>query len=192
MTIRRKLSKNRKVIIHMLKIFTTQLSGYFKRIEEKEEFNIEDAARLLSQAIVGDGNVYVYGAREMKSVMFEALESEEPLQGAKPLLTMENLDNVTPADRVLLVSRFSDDQESIIIAKKLAEKSIPLVGMSALRASEDETLDQVVDVHIDTKLTKPLIPDEEGNRYGFPAVMTSLYAYYAVSLTMKEIISEYE
>ncbi|KOO37302.1 DUF2529 domain-containing protein [Priestia koreensis] len=176
----------------MLKIFTTQLSGYFKRIEEKEEFNIEDAARLLSQAIVGDGNVYVYGAREMKSVMFEALESEEPLQGAKPLLTMENLDNVTPADRVLLVSRFSDDQESIIIAKKLAEKSIPLVGMSALRASEDETLDQVVDVHIDTKLTKPLIPDEEGNRYGFPAVMTSLYAYYAVSLTMKEIISEYE
>ncbi len=192
MTIRRKLSKNRKVIIHMLKIFTTQLSGYFKRIEEKEEFNIEDAARLLSQAIVGDGNVYVYGAREMKSVMFEALESEEPLQGAKPLLTMENLDNVTPADRVLLVSRFSDDQESIIIAKKLAEKSIPLVGMSALRASEDETLDQVVDVHIDTKLTKPLIPDDEGNRYGFPAVMTSLYAYYAVSLTIKEIISEYE
>lgn len=192
MTIRRKLSKNRKVIIHMLKIFTTQLNGYFKRIEEKEEFNIEDAARLLSQAIIGDGNVYVYGAREMKSVMFEALESEEPLQGTKPLLTMENLDNVTPADRVLLVSRFSDDQESIIIAKKLAEKSIPLVGMSALRASEDETLDQVVDVHIDTKLTKPLIPDDEGNRYGFPAVMTSLYAYYAVSLTIKEIISEYE
>ncbi|MFL6556676.1 MAG: DUF2529 family protein, partial [Bacillus sp. (in: firmicutes)] len=33
----------------MLKMFTTQLTGMFKRIEEKEEYSFEDGARLLAQ-----------------------------------------------------------------------------------------------------------------------------------------------
>ena len=33
----------------MLKMFTTQLTGLFKRIEEKEEYSFEDGARLLAQ-----------------------------------------------------------------------------------------------------------------------------------------------
>ena len=34
----------------MLKMFTTQLSGLFNRIFDKEELSIEDGARLLAQA----------------------------------------------------------------------------------------------------------------------------------------------
>ncbi|MBR3379532.1 MAG: DUF2529 family protein, partial [Bacillus sp. (in: Bacteria)] len=36
----------------MLKIFTTQLSGIFSRIGEKQAEAIEDGARLLAQAVV--------------------------------------------------------------------------------------------------------------------------------------------
>jgi hypothetical protein len=32
-----------------MKMFTTQLTGLFKRIEEKEEFSFEDGARLLAR-----------------------------------------------------------------------------------------------------------------------------------------------
>ena len=44
----------------MLKMFTTQLIGRLKMIEEKEVYNLEDAARLLAQALVGEGNFFIY------------------------------------------------------------------------------------------------------------------------------------
>ncbi|MGQ0519212.1 DUF2529 family protein, partial [Bacillus sp. D-CC] len=39
-----------------------------------------------------------------------------------------------------------------------------------------ESLERYTDVHIDTKLLKGLIPDDEGNRYGFPSLIV-LYQY---------------
>ena len=67
----------------MLKMFSTQLTGLFKSIMEKEEFNIEDAARLLTQAAVGEGTIYIYGFGEMEGVTNEALQGIEPLLKAK-------------------------------------------------------------------------------------------------------------
>ena len=49
---------------------------------EKEEFNIEDGARLLAQAAVGDGTIYIHGFGEMDGVTKEALEGVEPLPKA--------------------------------------------------------------------------------------------------------------
>jgi uncharacterized phosphosugar-binding protein len=174
----------------MLKIFTTQLTGYFKRIQEKEEFHIEDGARILAQAIVGDGTIHIYGTDEMQAVGLEATMGPEPLSGAKRMTSVDDVENV---DRVLLVSRFSSDPHMVAMAQQLREKNIPTVGISALEQKENSpSLEELVDVHIDTKLLKPLIPDEDGSRYGFPAVMTALYAYYALYLTVKEIVAEYE
>ncbi|HWO94857.1 MAG TPA: DUF2529 domain-containing protein [Bacillus sp. (in: firmicutes)] len=176
----------------MLKIFTTQLTGYFKQIQEKEEFHIEDGARMLAQAIIGDGNIYVYGKDEMQAVGLEATKSQEPLPKAK-LLAFEDIEHLTPADRVLLVSRTSTDPHILDVAQRLQEQGVLTVGMSPLEKENTlSSLENVVDVHIDTKLLKPLIPDEEGNRYGLPIIMTTLYAYYGLHLTIKEIITEYE
>ncbi|KFN03804.1 DUF2529 family protein [Bacillus clarus] len=174
----------------MLKIFSTQLSGYFSRISQKEEMNIEDSARLLAQALIGDGTIYLYGANEMEGVVSEALYGMEPLKQAKTLIENGQQAPVTPADRVLLIGRFSTDEEIVGIAKELQEAGQSIVGISAIQEGA-ESLEQYVDVHIDTKLLKGLIPDDEGNRYGFPSLILSLFAYHGLKFTIDEMLDEY-
>lgn len=107
----------------MLKIFSTQLSGYFSRVSQKEEMNIEDSARLLAQALVGDGFIYLHGTNEMDGVVAEALFGAEPMQQAKRLFENDKEAEVTSADRVLLISRFSTDEEAVSIAKNFKKKA---------------------------------------------------------------------
>ncbi|MFB9760203.1 DUF2529 domain-containing protein [Ectobacillus funiculus] len=175
----------------MLKIFSTQLSGYFKRIAEQEEMNIEDGARLLAQALIGNGSVYMHGMKEMEGVVLEALYGEEPLEGAKPLFEGGELAAITSADRVLLISRFSTDTEAVELARRLQTEGHFIVGVSAIKEGM-HSLEQFTDVHIDTKLIKGLIPDEDGSRFGFPSLILALLAYYGLKFTMDEIMAEYK
>ncbi|MCU7673525.1 DUF2529 domain-containing protein [Bacillus thuringiensis] len=174
----------------MLKIFSTQLSGYFSRVSQKEEMNIEDSARLLAQALVGDGFIYLYGTNEMEGVVAEALFGAEPMKQAKRLFENGKEAEVTSADRVLLISRFSTDEAVVEIAKKLQEEGHSIVGISALQKGT-ESLEQYTDVHIDTKLLKGLIPDDEGNRYGFPSLIVALFAYHGIKFIIDEMLNEY-
>ncbi|MFC0272443.1 DUF2529 domain-containing protein [Metabacillus herbersteinensis] len=175
----------------MMKIFTTQVTGHFNRILDQEELQIEDSARLLAQAVVGAGSIYIYGHRELHGVVVEATIGSERLDSAKPLFK-ENGDLVplTSADRILLFSYTSIDEETITLAKKLQEKGIQTIGVSALMKNEENGLDSITDLHIDSKLRQPLIPDDDGSRYGYPALMVALYVYYALRFTVKEILSE--
>ncbi|MED4224102.1 DUF2529 domain-containing protein [Neobacillus cucumis] len=175
----------------MLKMFTTQLTGVFKRIEEKEEFSFEDGSRLLAQAFVGDGSIYLLGFGEMKAVEFEALEGREPLRGAK-VLPVESLDVLESADRVLLFTRYSNDRQALDLAQMLHEKMIPFVAVSTVAEASDENLSKLADVHLDLRLTKALLPDEVGNRYGYPSAMAALFVYHGIKFTIDEILTEYE
>ncbi|MCM3668795.1 DUF2529 domain-containing protein [Mesobacillus maritimus] len=176
----------------MLKMFTTQLTGLFNRLQEKEEFSIEDSARLLAQAVAGEGTIYLYGAKEMGAVPLEAMYGAEPLKQAQ-ILTAEQVSNVTLADRVILFSRKSTDPEALEISQKLADKSFPFVAVSTIdKNSETQGLDTLADVHIDLRLTKGLLPDELGNRIGQPSSMAALYVYYGIKFTIDEIMAEYE
>lgn len=105
----------------MLKIFSTQLSGYFSRVSQKEEMNIEDSARLLAQALVGEGFIYLHGTNEMDGIVAEALFGAEPMKHAKRLFENGKEVEVTSADRVLLISRFSTDEEVVAIAKNFKQ-----------------------------------------------------------------------
>ncbi|QCJ44895.1 DUF2529 domain-containing protein [Bacillus sp. S3] len=176
----------------MLKMFTTQLTGVLKRIDEKEEFSLEDGARLLAQAPVGDGSVYIWGTKEMKAVEFEALEGAEPFTGAKRL-TAEDVCVLNDADRVLMFTRTSRDEEAVAVAGQLRETGIPFVAVSTVmeEASEDD-LTQLADVHIDLRLKKALLPDDFGNRYGYPSSMAALFVYFGLKFTMDEMLAEYE
>ncbi|MDQ0200891.1 DUF2529 domain-containing protein [Neobacillus ginsengisoli] len=176
----------------MLKMFTTQLTGLFKRIEEKAEFSFEDGARLLAQAPIGDGSIYIFGTKEMKAVEFEASEGAEPLAGAKILAAAaENWNELKRADRVLIFTRSSADREAVELALKLQEKEIPFVAVSTLDAAAGQ-LTELADVHIDLLLSKGLLPDDLGNRYGVPTAMAGLFVYYGLKFTIEEIIAEYE
>ncbi|MGR3766159.1 DUF2529 domain-containing protein [Rossellomorea sp. NS-SX7] len=173
----------------MIKMFTTQLAGLFKRISEKQEFEIEDAARLLAQAAVGQGSIYIKAYGEMEAVAAEAL------YGAEPLPSIKKFDEsvpVTEADRVLVVTRLSTDEEAIEFAKGLADEGIPFVGISGL-VGENEGLAGLADLHLDTKVIKGMLPGEEiGERVCMPTSMAALYIYFAIGFVIREMLEEYE
>jgi len=177
----------------MMKIFMTQLNGHFNRIHEQEEHAIEDGARLLAQAAAGSGTIYIHGYGELRGIIDEAILSSEPLSSVKSLFSEDGtMNKLTNADRVLLFAHRSNDKEAIALAETLRELGIGTVGVSCFLKDEPDRLDELVDVHIDSKLKKGLIPAEDGNRYGYPALMTSLFVYYALSFTLKEILCEFE
>lgn len=171
----------------MSKMFTTQLSGLLKRIGEKEEYSIEDAGRLLAQGLISEGSIYMKGFGEMAAIEAEALSGAETLKGIKAWTPDARL---TEADRVLLASRFSDDTEALSFAKTLTSEGIPFTAM----ASKTETagLEEIADAFIDLRLTKGLLPNDEGGRTGFPSSIAGLYAYFLLKMTIEEIIAEYE
>lgn len=176
----------------MLKMFTTQLMGLFKALQEKEEFSIEDSARLLVQASAGQGTVYLYGTAEMKGVVYEATKGAEPLTNASKWDESMDLDTLHDTDRFLILSRYSNDDKALHLAKELANRGIPFVAISTtLNSTEKDSIEKLADVHIGLKLTKGLLPDEQGGRFGYPALMAALFVYYGLRFTMDEILSEY-
>ncbi|MFD2446804.1 DUF2529 domain-containing protein [Bacillus sp. CGMCC 1.16607] len=172
----------------MLKMFSTQLSGLFKRIHEKGEFVFEDGARLIAQAAVSEGTIYLFGRNEMESVVLEATVGAEPLSHAKPFPS--NFEEIQQADRVIILSRYTNDEEAIECAKKLHGLGVPFVAISSKVESEDDDLFELADVSINLHLTKGLLPDEYGNRYGLPSSMAALFAYYGLKFTLDEILDE--
>lgn len=171
----------------MLKMFTTQLNGLFQRIADKEAEQIEDGARLLAQASVGEGRIYIKGFQEMKAVEAEAVSGTDSFNHCEPF---DSATELTESDRVLLISRFAHDTEALDIAANLEEQGIPFVAVAGLVAAEGHSLADLADVFIDTKLTKGLLPGENGDRTGFPASMAALYIYFAMKLTVDEILQE--
>ncbi|MEH7303643.1 DUF2529 family protein [Neobacillus drentensis] len=172
----------------MLKMFTTQLTGLFKRIEEKEEYSFEEGARLLAQAPVGDGSIYIFAANEMKAVEFEAFHGAEPFKDVK---IFKSIDEVTESDRALIFTRYTSDETALEVARQLHKKGIPFVAVATI-VPEGEELHELADLVMDLRLTKGLLPDDEGNRYGYPASMAALFVYYGLKFTIEEILAEYE
>ncbi|WP_010175565.1 DUF2529 family protein [Bacillus coahuilensis] len=175
----------------MLKMFSTQLTGLFGRVQANEEFAMEDAARLLAQAVAGEGKIYIKGFAEMESVELEATKGQEPMRGA---YTIDMYEEITEADRVLVVSRFSNDAGAIILAKKLVRRGISFVAISGgvkQRVEGEEDLRDLADVHVDTKLLKGMLPGELGARFGFPGSMAALFAYHGMKFVFDEILTEY-
>ena len=94
-------------------------------------------------------------------------------------------------DRVLLITRYSSDPQALQLAKKLTEKQIPFVAISTHIEESHETLVELADVHIDLQLIKGLLPNDAGERFGYPSSMAALYVYYGLKFTIDEILAEY-
>ncbi|WP_309475257.1 DUF2529 family protein [Bacillus sp. 03113] len=172
-------------------MFSTQLTGLFNRVLNKNEYGFEDGARLLAQASISSSTIYLFASKETYGVISEALHSLEPLKHAKEWNEELHFDEITEGDRFLLLSRYSTDTEVVELAKKLCKHNIPFVGISTTLDSDVEDLSKLADVHIELGLTKGLLPDEEGNRFGYPASLAALFAYYGLRFTMEEILEEY-
>jgi len=174
----------------MLKMFSTQLSGIFNKLQENEEMAMEDSARLLAQASVGSGKVYIFATKEMKAIAFEATEGADPLNNAYQWT--ENYHDLTETDRFLIITRYSTDIEAIKFGRLLIEKDIPFAAISTDDSHGSESIVDLADSHIDLKLLKGLLPDENGNRIGYPSSIVALFAYYGIKFIMDDILAEYE
>ncbi|TFD97106.1 DUF2529 family protein [Jeotgalibacillus sp. R-1-5s-1] len=172
----------------MLKMFTTQLTGLFGRLHSKEENEIENAARLLAQANVGAGSIYVAGFGEMEGVTAEALRGEEPLTGARELTSVTEL---TTADRVLLVTRRSTDPQALKLAAELQSNDVPFVAIAGKVKDAEDDLAASADSFLNTQTIRGMLPDETGGRFGFPSLMAALYLYHGVKFVVEEILEEY-
>ncbi len=170
-----------------MKMLTTQLTGKFQQIEEKETLAIEEAARGLAQAIIGDGNIYVKGFEEMQAVEAEMLDGKETLPKSQRYQPGTEL---TSIDRVVLAARFADHKEATAIMHDVQAQGAQVISLSSAKNKEGELYKQA-DFPVDTKVTDSLLPFDM-ERICFPSAMTALYSYYAIYITVKEILSEYE
>ena len=107
-------------------MFATQLNGLFKKIQENQMESIEDGARLLSQASVAEGTIYVYGTNEMAAISHEATTGSEPLNHCTILHPDESLERLGNMDRVLLITRYSSDPKLSNWPKSLLKGKYPL------------------------------------------------------------------
>ncbi len=173
----------------MLKIFSTQLTGIIKNITN-DEFSIEDAARLLAQSTIGEGHIYICGLQEMAGVAYEATQGIEALPYFKVLSTSDNLSKLSSADRVLLITRYHNDEEAIQLAKQLSNQNIPFVALSTVMDPNQPGLQDLADIHINLHLKRGLVPTETGERIGYPSLLIALYTFHNITLTLRELLEE--
>ncbi|MCU9613324.1 DUF2529 domain-containing protein [Caldibacillus lycopersici] len=173
----------------MLKIFTTQLIGRLKKIESEQEYALEDGARLLAQALVGDGDIYIYAEQEMAGILSESMNGQEPLHNVKKL-TVDLLPTLTSADRVFIFSRFTNEETVVTVANTLYEMHIPFVAVSSIIGKDDNPLEELADIFIPLYMDKGLVPTDTGDRTGFPHLIAALYVYHNVKLLLEEMLEE--
>jgi DNA-binding MurR/RpiR family transcriptional regulator len=171
------------------KIFTTQLIGKLQKINE-QEIDIEDGARLLAQALVGDGSIYIYAEDELAAVFNEAKYGQEPLSRVEQL-TEENVSSLSTADRVLMISRSAQDEKLLGIARTLRQNQVPFVALSSKNAKEDNPIEDLAHAYIDLNLEKGLVPDDFGGRKGYPHLILALFVYHHMKLVMDELMADY-
>ncbi|MFK8794126.1 DUF2529 family protein [Planococcus plakortidis] len=161
-----------------MKILTTQLTGLFQRIAKDEEA-LEDTARLLAQAVIGEGRIHLAAFGELEAVAAAALNGPEMFESA---VRFDPAAELSTADRVWILAR-RDEGDSL--AQELAGRSIPFAMLTA-ESHANEAAHAFLSLNID----KGLLPGEDGGRIVIPHGLGALYAYHAVKITMDEMLAD--
>ena len=177
-----------------MKVFQTQLQGLLNKYESMEE-ELEDIARIIAQTIVSDGQLWIYGEKEMHGI------TDQAMQGADPLPTMMRADKNTAfssLDTVLIWSPDPVSKDASAIVKGAADKGAQIIGFSSeLKTRSDNGTEPALwtekcSLSISTKVKNGLVPTEDGNRIGTPHLLTALHLYYLIYFTIMEILEEHE
>lgn len=168
-----------------MKMLTTQLSGLFQRISSSEEENMEETARLLAQAAGREGTVFFATFGEMKSISVNAQFAAEPFPSMKVWSPEIEL---TSVDRVWILTRSCYDEEAVTLAKKLSDAFIPFSALAAEPISDDNQLATLAYTYISIKLTKGLLPTEDGQRIVLPHALAGLFVYEVVKMKLNEML----
>ncbi|KGR85712.1 DUF2529 family protein [Lysinibacillus odysseyi] len=175
----------------MSKILTTQMTGLLQRIQTSEEEAIEDTARLLAQAGIGQGNVYFACFGELKGVEINALEGAAPFIKAVPWSPEAQL---TEADRVIIFTRSCQNEEAVALAQKLYDLFIPFAAIASEPADSDNELSELAYTYISMKIRGGILPHPSklGERVVFPHLMAALFIYEAIKMEYDEMVADDE
>ncbi len=172
-----------------MKMFVTQLTGLLQRIATSEEENIEDTARLLAQARAGEGNIYFATFGEMESVLTNAIQAAEPFPRLKRWSPDVELDR---SDRVWIITRSSKNEEALTLARKLYDSFIPFSVMASEAPGEENELSELAYTYISLKITKGILPAEDGSRVVQPHSLAAMFVYEAVKWKLDEMFGTEE
>ncbi|WP_252501918.1 DUF2529 family protein [Sporosarcina sp. Marseille-Q4943] len=171
-----------------MKILTTQIGGLLQRAGSNNEEAVEETARLLAQATIGEGRVIFAGFDEMEAVGMNALHSAEPFRGA---VKYEERMEILSADRVWLFARSATDARALQLAQRLAEQFIPFAVVAGEKATEDNELADLAYTYMATGVVKGILPGEDiGSRIVQPHVLIALFLYEAVKMAYDEMVNE--
>jgi len=169
----------------MSKILTTQLSGLLQRIIQSEEDSIEETARLLAQAGIGEGNVYFACFGEMQVVELNACHAVERFTKLAPW-TKETV--LTEGDRVCIFTRSAEDKEAIALAQQLNDQFIPFAAVACEVADSQNSLAELAYTYISTRVRGGLLPNDLGERIVIPHAIAALFVYEAVKMAYDEML----
>jgi len=170
----------------MSKILTTQLSGLFQKITQTEEFNIEETARLLAQAGVGQGNVYFVCFGEMQAIEINALSGVERFQ--KLQSWSENIE-LTDADRICIFTRSCKDETALALARQLFDSFIPFAAIASEKNDENNELANLAYTYVSTGVRGGIMPNDAGERIVIPHTMATLFVYESIKLAYDEMLT---
>lgn len=168
----------------MDKILQTQLINIYNHIDAQEE-EIEIAARLLSQAVHGEGNIIIKTFHDFKSMEPLLLHGELKLGSPSSFSAFENID--TP-DRMLVVANIFDDEVKSFV-DELNSQPIEFVLISNYNRHENETLDNVHH-YIDLSSPRELIPTPNFDKIVNPYINAFTYLYYHLYVLIDEMTND--
>lgn len=175
----------------MSKMLSTQLNGLFQKIIQNEEEAIEETARLLAQASVGQGNVYFACFDEMQAVELNALQSADSftnLQKWDPNTTITNV------DRICIFTRSCENEHALLLARQLNDQFIPFSVVSSELPDETNLLSDLAYTYISLNMRGGMLPHPTnlGERIVFPHLLAALFIYEAIKLNYDEMIDDVE
>ena len=163
----------------MLKIFNTQLNGIFKKIDA-QEVELDIASRLLAQAVVGEGNIWVKGFGDLKYLEEYIVNSNESLPDSKVWITDTVVDKT---DRVIVMAE-TYNEDVIEFVTVLEDSDIDYV----LICNAHENIQSMN--FIDLSTPRAIVPTEDFSRIITPHAMAMNYIYYVIYANMKEMLDE--
>lgn len=175
--------------ISLEKIFTTQLIGRLQKIDE-QELDIEDGARLLAQALVGEGSIYIYAEDELEGIFLQAKNGHDSLPKVEKL-TEEVIPSLSTADRVLIVIKNAQSEKVLELGKTLHEKQVGFMVIGVKDPKQENPIEDIAHAYVDLHIDKGLVPTFTGDRKGFPYLLTALYVYHHMKLIIDEMIEDF-
>lgn len=165
----------------MSKILSTQLAGLLQRIQQSEEESIEETARLLAQAAIGQGTVYFACFGELEGVAQNAQNGAEPF--VKFARYTADID-LLPADRVIIFTRSGQDSAALELAKKLSADFIPFAAVASEAAGETNELSELAYTYVSLKMRSGILPHPTklGERIVMPYLIAALFVYEAIKM----------